>query len=662
MAAQNRLSSEKSPYLLQHKDNPVDWYAWGEDAFEKATAEDKPVFLSIGYSACYWCHVMEKDSFEQEDVAKILNDYFVSVKVDREERPDIDKVYMDAVVALTGRGGWPLSAILTPSREVFWGGTFFFREQFKTILREIQSIWHSDRERVMQSADALRVFLLQRQEPAPLDRQKREIVQRAYSRLSDSYDSRNAGFGGPPKFPPAQQIAFLLRYAEGCAPEERERAHVMSFETLQRMAQGGIYDHLGGGFHRYSVDGAWLIPHFEKMLYDNALLVSVYLDAFQVHGLDLFRRTAVETMEFCLREFRTPEGGFCSAQDAGDVGEEGEYYVWKMSDIRALLSEREISVFSSIYSFTDQGNFEKGMNVLARQREPASAEESDTVRECLGKLFDYRISHRTPPRIDDKVLAGWNGLMISTLCRAYRVLGGEKYIESARSCMRFIMDRLIVDGRLKRRYRDGDVRFNGSLEDHAFVIQALLDLYECDFDEGWLSTALKLQQEQDERFMDEKDGCYFMSDAPDVPVRKKDFFDGATPSGNSVALFNLYRLGELFPDKKFHLNAEALLCGFGDDLLRHPVAFCSAVQAVLFDSAVPEVVVLAGNRKDAAFIEMQKAAYAGLKAARIIASAGNGMVPVAMGKRAPEGKVMAYICRGQTCSEPISEPGVLRER
>ncbi|MDO8528227.1 MAG: thioredoxin domain-containing protein [Deltaproteobacteria bacterium] len=516
----NRLSKEKSPYLLQHQNNPVDWYAWGEEAFQAARAQNKPIFLSIGYSTCYWCHMMEKDSFELQEVAEVLNKNFINIKVDREEHPDVDQIYMDAVVSLTGQGGWPMSVFLSPDLKPFFGGTFFWRAQFIPLLNNIASVWQNSPEKIIQSGNDIQKHLSERIQPATgsLDA---TIFTSALQQFAQSFDTTHGGFGSAPKFPHSMNIDALFKIHRRTGDKE---ALNMATRSLDGMANGGIYDAVGGGFHRYATQDDWNEPHYEKMLYDNALLVPVYLEAFKVTNNPTFAKVARETLDYVLRDMTDPLGGFYSAQDAGEVDKEGEYY----------------------------------------HRTEKTIEEERTARQ-----------KRTPPHKDDKVLTSWNGLMIAAMAFGYKILEDKKYLQAAQKSAGFIQQTLYKNGELLRRYRDGDSRYAGTLEDYAFLIHGLLNLSDADANPEWKNWARDLQQKQDALFWDAKEGGYFFSPTTDknLFVRKKTFQDGALPSGNAIAVLNLLRLGET---KK----AEALFKAMSGEIHRYPSAFGQSLIAL----------------------------------------------------------------------------------
>ncbi|MGH9322435.1 MAG: thioredoxin domain-containing protein, partial [Vicinamibacteria bacterium] len=545
----NRLIDETSPYLLQHARNPVAWYPWGEEALLKARAEDKPILLSIGYSACHWCHVMERESFENEDIAALMNESFLSIKVDREERPDLDEIYMSAVQMLTGSGGWPLTVFLTPELEPFYGGTYFPPEDrwgrpgFPTVLREIARVFREDRSRVRETSKALtdRIQSLAFT-PATRELLSRSLIAQAARKLAMRFDPREGGFSAAPKFPPSGAISLLLRYHRASRdPDAREMVEL----TLDKMAAGGMYDHLGGGFHRYSTDAVWLVPHFEKMLYDNALLARAYLEAYQVTGKEDYARVAGETLEWVMREMQGEECGYFSTQDADSEGVEGKFYVWSEEELRRLLGDRA-EEFSRVYDVTPGGNWD-GENILHR---PAGFSSSDpalesSLRESRAILFRAR-EKRVRPGLDDKVLASWNGLAIIAMARGYQVLGEERFLSSARRAARFLEGRMFRDGRLLATYRAGRAKLKGYLDDYAFVLGGFVELFESDFDVHWLERATELASGLESLFLDRDAGGFFFTGSDHEPLiaRTKSGYDGALPSGNGMAATYLLKLSE----------------------------------------------------------------------------------------------------------------------
>ena len=576
----NRLIFEASPYLLQHAHNPVNWYSWGPEAFEAARAENKIILLSIGYSTCYWCHVMEKDSYENEGVAEVLNRNFISIKVDREERPDVDKIHMAAVSAIRGSGGWPLNVFLTPDLKPFWGATYFPRAQFLHVLGQISASWEKEPSKIQDSGQRLTLYLRERNKLAkgPLELDE-SVLQAAYDAFATSFDEKFGGFGKAPKFPPTMRLQMLLRMAHRAG---EARALEMVETTLDRMARGGIYDHLGGGFHRYSTDQKWLAPHFEKMLYDNASLAWIYLEAYQITGNPMYAAVARETLDYVLREMTHPEGGFYSAQDAGDVGKEGAFYIWTASELEGHLDSAELALLKKVYGATDAGNFEHGHNILNLQASYGwEVKSRPLLRSAHEKLLAVR-QQRVPPLKDDKVLTAWNGLMIASMSKAYQVLGEERYLRAAQRAARFIKSRLVKNGSLVRRYRDGQAAYDAYLDDYAYLISGLLSLYEADFDRSWIAWARALQAKQDEILWDGGIGAYYFSKANDPYLirRSVDFSDGARPNSNAVSALNLLKLHDLTFHTPYKERAATLLLANGKQLTRYPHAFAQTLIAL----------------------------------------------------------------------------------
>ncbi len=513
----NKLINESSPYLLQHAHNPVDWYPWGSEAFERAKKEDKPIFLSIGYSTCHWCHVMEHESFANEKIAKIMNDDFISIKVDREQRPDVDQIYMNAVMAMTGSGGWPLSVFLTPGGKPFYGGTYFppqdmyGRVGFERVLLSIAEAWKNRRKELVDSAGKLSEFLAQPSKPTEEKKLTPAILERAFNYFQDTFDSVNGGFGTAPKFPQPTNLSMLLGYWYRSGQVE---ALKMVEETLDAMAKGGIYDHIGGGFHRYATDEQWLIPHFEKMLYDQALLSRVYLQAYQITKKQEYARVAREIFDYILRDMTAAGGGFYSAEDADSEGKEGLFYLWNPAQIATILDENEAELFNTYYGITEQGNYEEHKTILNVTTSMKQLEEkfqkdrkviADILTTARNKILKKR-EKRIRPHRDDKVITAWNSLMISSLAYGGAILQEEKYLEAAKKSAQFILNTLHKSRRLMRYYRDGRIVQKAFLDDYAFLIMGLLDLYEATFDAQWLIEAEKLSQEMVRLFSDNEYG------------------------------------------------------------------------------------------------------------------------------------------------------------
>lgn len=538
----NQLQFEKSPYLLQHRENPVHWLPWGEQAFTAARAEDKPVFLSIGYSTCHWCHVMAHESFEAKDVAEVLNRSFISVKVDREERPDIDVVYMAACLAMTGSGGWPLTVLMTPDQKPFWAGTYLPRKALLSLLGQAARLWREERESLLSAGDELTAYL-QREEAARPGQPKQELVKRAVNQFGQIFDPVWGGFGQAPKFPTPHNLVFLMRYAR---LDGDPAAMEMAEKTLEAMYRGGLFDHLGGGFSRYSTDERWLVPHFEKMLYDNALLTFAYGEAYQHTRRPLYGMVARRTVEYVLRELEAPQGGFYCGQDADSDGVEGKYYVFTPAEVRSLLGEKEAERFCRLYGVTEQGNFEGASipNLIGQREVHEEPEKLAPIRE---QLRLYRLG-RTSLHKDDKLLTAWNGLMIAALAKAGLVLEEQRYLEEAHRAVDFIRRNLTgQDGRLLARWRDGQGGIPGKLEDYAFYAWGLLELYGATFDVRYLQETKRLAELLLEFFFDPENGGFYpyASDGEQLLTRTKEVYDGAMPSGNAAAVLVLSRLARL---------------------------------------------------------------------------------------------------------------------
>lgn len=625
----NRLQFEKSPYLLQHAQNPVDWFPWGTQAFEKAKKENKPIFLSIGYSTCHWCHVMEHESFEDETVAKIMNSNFVCIKVDREERPDVDKVYMTAVQMMFGHGGWPLSVFLTPELKPFYGGTYFppkdmnGRPGFTTVLERISEVWQKENDDIVHSGEELINAMLQQQcvniETSEISE---SMLKRTYHQLAASYDVKYGGFGDGTKFPRPVIFNFLFRYYRR---KKEDEALKMSLTTLLAMANSGMVDHLGGGFHRYSVDAQWRVPHFEKMLYDQAQLAHSYCDAYQITQDEVFAATARETLDYVLRDMTSSEGGFYSAEDADSIDPknpgrktEGAFYVWEKNEIEAVLTPEEAKVFCLYYCVEENGNaFSDPQNEFVKKNilySPLTIEE--TAEKCgvtsevcarllqngKKKLFHHRAARRRP-HLDDKILTGWNGLMIGAMARGSRVLGEKKYLEAAIASAECIQKNLFhsASQKLYRRYRGGEAKIDAQLDDYAFYISGLLELYFATFDLRWLKFASELQGLQTTLFWDSSGAGFFDTDGKDssLLVRMKESYDGAEPSGNSVSVLNLLRLAELTGEKQLKDYAEKSLKYFSGLLQQSPQTAPLMMSAVDSYLAAPMHLILAGGKSEA---------------------------------------------------------------
>ena len=671
----NRLAHETSPYLLQHKDNPVDWYPWGEEALRKARDEDKPVLLSVGYSACHWCHVMERESFEDEATARIMNEHFVNIKVDREERPDIDSIYMSAVQALTRHGGWPMTVFLTPDGAPFYGGTYFppaprgGLPSFQQILFGLADAYENRRDDVLSRAEAIREFLQTTTGAAlPKTDINIELLDAAAGSLVSELDGRFGGFGGAPKFPQAMNLEVLLRHHHRTG----DLAALSGVEeTLRAMANGGIYDQLGGGFARYSVDRYWLVPHFEKMLYDNALLSRLYLEAYQATGDEFYKRIAEETLDYVVRDMTSPEGGFYSAEDADSEGEEGKYYVWTPEEIRSVLGEEEADLAERYWDVTERGNFE-GSNILYVPRPPeavaaefgiSSEELWERMEESRSKLFAAR-EERIRPGRDEKILAAWNGLMLRSFAFAARVLNREDYREVAARNAAFLLDRLRVEGRLRRSYKGGQARFNGYLEDYAMVADGLVALYEATFDLRWLVEAASLADAILELFWDEGSKAFYdtPADHEELVTRPRDVYDNAAPSGTSVATDVLLKLSLLLDRDDYRARAEAVLEDLSGGLQRVPGAFGRLLAALDFDLSRPREISIVGDPASPDTQALIDAVYARYLPNKVVAGRAPedeeaaGVVPLLAERPTRDGRATAYVCEGYACQNPTTDP------
>jgi uncharacterized protein YyaL (SSP411 family) len=671
---QNRLANEKSPYLLQHAHNPVDWYPWGEEAFEKAAREDKPVFLSVGYSTCHWCHVMERESFENEDIARLLNQYFVPVKVDREERPDVDRIYMLFVQASTGSGGWPMSVWLTPERKPFFGGTYFppdnryGRPGFGAVLQSLAHAWLQDRARVEQSGSQVLEQLKRHSDVSSGSENSaagQDVLDSAYYAFRRAFDPRLGGFGSAPKFPRPSVLNFLLRYY---ADSEQDEARDMVLLTLREMAKGGMHDQLGGGFHRYSVDERWFVPHFEKMLYDQAQLAVSYLEAFQITHEPLYADVARDIFEYVLRDLAHPEGGFYSAEDADSAIDaakptekhEGAFYVWRHSELVEALGASEAAEFSNRYGVEERGNVNEdphgefiGVNILYQAN---AGEEQGAIEKARETLLRIR-SKRPRPHLDDKVLAGWNGMMISAFAKGAQILGEPRYEQAARRALDFLRRTLWreSDRILLRRYRDGDAAIEGFLDDYAFLALALLDMYETSFDASDLAWAAQLAQGAMELFEDPTSGGFFSTPdrQADLVLRLKDDYDGAEPAGNSGLVLALLRLARITGRQEFEQAARRALRAFAPRLQATPSALPQMLVAQAFALGRPMEIVFAGPGNEAMLATVRRHFLPRAVVMRAEDS------PVAMPPL--NGEATAYVCENYACQLPVTNAAALED-
>ena len=679
----NRLADASSPYLLQHAHNPVDWYPWGPEALEKAKREGKPIFLSIGYSACHWCHVMERESFENEDIARVMNKHYVCIKVDREERPDIDDIYMTAVQIMTGSGGWPLSVWLTPDLKPFHGGTYFPPEDrwgrpgFKRILEALASAYRERPDQIQASTqqimDALgRATAGDRPTSAGLGI---GVIQAAVDVWARQFDSTWGGFGTQPKFPSPTTLALLLRHAHRTG--DAKVLHMATL-TLDKMAYGGMYDQIGGGFHRYSVDREWLAPHFEKMLYDNAQLASVYLDAYRITGKPLYRRIAEETLDYVLQEMADPAGGFHSTQDADSEGEEGKYYLWDMAEVKRLLPGEDGELFCRYYGVTQGGNFEH-RNILHVPTPPEEFAASmhidadawaERLQPLRAKLLAARAG-RIAPGKDDKVLTDWNGLMISAFARGYQVLGNPAYLHAAERSARFVLEKMRDEqGALLHAHRAGRSHIPAYLDDYAFLAAGLIDLYEATFDVAWIEAAKALSRDMAARFDDaERGGFYLVADGrADVIVRTKSAHDSAVPSGNGVAALALLRLAALAGNSEDADRAERTLRAFGRSAERSPTGFAQLLCAVDFLHGPSQEIAVIGNPDDPGTQAMLRAVRQRYGPNRVVAVMDpNGPDRASLAKAVPlladrplvDGRPAVYVCRDFACDAPVTNVAAL---
>ena len=671
----NRLIHETSPYLLQHAHNPVDWYAWGEEALSRARAENKPIFLSVGYSACHWCHVMEHESFEDEATATLMNELFVNIKVDREERPDIDAIYMDAVQAMTGQGGWPMSVWLTPDGKPFHGGTYYPKEprygmpSFQQVLRAVADAYHSRREQVDGQAERLAAMLRRtaslRADGGDLGD---EILEEALGQMRQYFDEEDGGFGSQPKFPQPMTLDFALM-------QFRRRndvdALLMAELTLEKMAHGGIYDQLGGGFHRYSVDAIWLVPHFEKMLYDNAQLLRTYLHAWQVTGRPIFRRVVEETIDYVLREMTAPGGGFYSTQDADSEGHEGKFFVWSQPEIEALLDPPVAAIFGDYYGVSPRGNFE-GKNILSvvrsveqvAQRFKASEETvKAAIEQGRATLFEQR-EKRIKPGRDEKILTEWNGLMIHALAECGVVLDRPDALEAAVQAADFILATMSQpDGRLYRSYKDGQARFNAYLEDYAAFVRSLIALYEATFDLRWLGEAARLTQIMFAQFHDAAGGFFQTGvDHEQLVARRKDFVDNAIPSGNSLAAEALLRLAILLEKPAYRDEAGRILLMMKDAMARQPTGFGRLLGVLDAYLAPSQEIAIAGAREDAGTQALLREVRRHFLPHTVVAlkePEQETMLPLLQGRTPVDGKPAAYVCENYACKLPVTSAAAL---
>jgi len=672
----NRLARESSPYLLQHAGNPVDWYPWGKEAFEKAKKLDKPVFLSIGYSTCHWCHVMAHESFENEALAAIMNEHFVCIKVDREQRPDIDAVYMNAVQAMTGSGGWPLSVFLTPEGKPFYGGTYFppkdsfGRPGLERLLLAIADAWKNKRDQLLSSAGAITESIAAQARQENPQELSVDILKAAKSNLQSIFDDANGGFGAAPKFPQPSNLSVLLRYWHRTREKE---ALDMVKATLDAMAKGGIYDHLGGGFHRYSTDARWLAPHFEKMLYDQALISRVYIQACQATKDKKYAAIAKDIFDYVLRDMTDPQGGFYAAEDADSEGREGTFYVWDPKETKKVLGIKDARIFDAYYGVTDHGNFEHEKSILNITKSPQAVAkllktDPGKIEAVLSQARVRLLAHRSKrprPHRDDKIIAGWNGLMISSMAYGGAVLDEPKYVDAAKKAADFVLSSLCEDGRLKRFYRDGRAVEQGFLDDYAFFVLGLLDLYEATFDPKWLVDARELAMQMIDLFSDEEGAAFYLTakDAERLIVRSKPAYDGAIPSGNSVAALALLRLGLITMDDKITHRADKLIDAFSGQLTQSPISLSAMLNALDLRIGPTQEIIIAGGGDQTQTKQMLKLIRGSFlpNAVLLLHPPGEAgkeierIVPFLEGQLPMDNKVTAFLCENYVCRKPVNE-------
>ncbi|HEY3064099.1 MAG TPA: thioredoxin domain-containing protein [Chloroflexota bacterium] len=676
----NRLAGETSPYLLQHAHNPVDWYPWGGEALNKAQTEDKPILLSIGYSACHWCHVMERESFEDQHTADVMNQHFVSIKVDREERPDLDGIYMQAVQAMTGQGGWPMTVFLTPDGTPFYGGTYFPPEDrhsmpaFTRVLESIADAWRTKRHEVEHSGQQLREHLQQATRPAPSRRTlDPSLLDAAAQGILSQYEPTHAGFGNAPKFPQPMAIEFLLRHWRRTGDERAQSAAV---HTLDQMARGGMYDQLGGGFHRYSVDGEWLVPHFEKMLYDNAQLARAYLMGYQATRNAFYRTVVEQILNYVLRDMTDPSGGFYSTEDADSEGVEGKFYSWTPAELRALLGDDDARLFAAYYDVTERGNFEHGTSILHVTDTPLAVAQRLGVPEARllealerGRtiLFEAR-ERRIRPARDDKVLSSWNGMLLRALAEAGRVLNDPTYLRAALNNAEFLLGTMRTHtGAVLRTWKPGHAaHLNGYLEDYANIADGLVALYEATFDQRWLVAATELADAILAQFSDSENGGFFdtSTEHETLITRPKDVFDNATPSGNAVAADVLLRLAVLTANQDYQRAAQGVFELLREPMVRYPLGFARSLSALDFLLGRPKEIAIFGSLESADTQALLDAVFEPFLPNKVVAGANDGAapadIPLLEGRTARNGRATAYVCEQYVCQAPTSDPEELR--
>ncbi len=678
----NNLIHEKSPYLLQHAHNPVDWFAWGDEAFEKAKEENKPIFLSIGYSTCHWCHVMERESFEDEEVAAMLNEHFIAIKVDREERPDVDHIYMTVCQAMTGRGGWPLTIFMTPDKKPFFAGTYYPKTSRRgmpglmDIFSQVVDKWENEHEKILESSNQIEEAVKPRFNQFVQEHVSEESLHKAYQQLEKNFDQVYGGFYQAPKFPTPHQYMFLLRYYKKTKSKE---ALQMVVKTLESMYRGGIYDHIGFGFARYSTDNSWLVPHFEKMLYDNALLAYTYLELYQVTKDTKYAEIAESIFTYVMRDMQDKQGGFYSAEDADSEGVEGKFYLWDKEEVLSILGEQTGELYCHVYDITEGGNFE-GRNIpnlIDIQLEPVAEdygmtldELKETIDTARKKLFLER-EKRIHPHKDDKILTSWNGLIIAAFAKGAQVLNKPEYSEAAEKAIQFVLNQLVSDtGRLLARYRDGEAKYLGYVDDYAFFIWGLIEQYEATYQTDYLKEALKLNEQLKELFWDKEKGGYFFygRDAEDLLARPKEIYDGAMPSGNSVAALNILRLARITGNIELEEEAKKQLEAFAGSVKLHPSAYTYFLNASYFYLEQSKEIVIVGNEQDKGTMEMRDLLRGTFLPEAVVlfrtddnADVLGEVAPFTKDQKKLENKATAYVCENFACHAPTTSLEVFKK-
>ena len=667
----NRLANESSPYLLQHKNNPVDWYPWGKEAFNKALELDRPIFLSIGYSTCHWCHVMEEESFEDEEVAKLLNENFISIKVDREERPEIDHLYMTVCQAMTGRGGWPLTIIMTPNKDPFFAGTYFpkrgrrGRPGMMELLPSVSQAWKKERDDLVLSANQINKYLIDSNKKELGDQLEESILVDTYSQFVNRYDDKHGGFGDKPKFPSPHNLIYLLRYHNMTGDKT---SLLMAEKTLKNMRLGGIFDHIGFGFHRYSTDKEWLLPHFEKMLYDQAMLALAYTEAFQITNDSFYQKVVEEILFYVQRDMTDKRGGFYSAEDADSEGEEGLFYLWTAEELKEKLSSADAELIIETFNIELSGNYidealgKKTLKNILYLNKPKA---NNKINQILNDLYTVR-EKRIHPLKDDKILTDWNGLMIAAFAKAGDVFNSDDYIKQAENSAQFILKNLTdKNGRLLKRYRNGKSGIDSHLDDYAFFIWGLLELYEATFNTIYLSEAIKLSEIMVSEFWDTENGAFFLgsNNSEKLIVRAKTGYDGAIPSGNSVAAMNFIKLNRITGETKWVEISDKIFMTFSKEISNTPSAFAHMLNAFLFESNEPKEVVVVGSGKDPETklaIEKIKSIYIPSKVIifKDTDDKSNKLTPLAkwtMTQESIDDKTTFYVCRDFACKIPTTD-------